>query len=98
LTVKTYFDTKEIKVHTCTVIKKKSELDLQISFKTPVGDIRYYCKARNKKKSNEGDIASAFVEGQLFGLPTAYISTGDVPQKVYDLLDTKYKNLKVLTL
>lgn len=96
--VEGYLNSLKIRIFSAKVIKKGKELDLKVHIPTPVGTMTYFCKARNKKKSNEGDIAQAFVEGQLLGLPTMYISNGDIPKKLEATLNHKYKNLKVLKL
>lgn len=96
--VEGYLNSLRIRITNAKVIKKAKELDLTIQLPTPIGTLTYFCKARNKKKSNEGDIAQAFVEGQLQGLPTVYISNGEIPKKLEANLSSKYKNLKVLKL
>lgn len=91
-----YLNSLSIKIISSSIKKKNKELDLIVSVPSTFGDITYFCKARNKKKSTEGDVAQSFVEGQLLGYPVIYLSFGDVPKKVYSLIDTKYKNLKLI--
>ncbi len=76
----------------------KKEVDFILDVPSPIGTVTYFAKARNKKKSVEGDISTAYVEGQLSGLPVMYISPGDIPKKLESILPEKYKNLKVLKL
>lgn len=96
--VEGYLNSLKMQIKSAKLIKKNKELDLVITVPSAIGTLTYFCKARNKKKSNEGDIAQAFVEGQLIGLPTIYISNGDIPKKLESELNDKYKNLKILKL
>lgn len=93
-----FVNSMNIKVLSLNVIKKKKEIDFILEVPSPVGSVKYFAKARNKKRSNEGDISTAFVEGQLQGLPVMYISPGDLPKKLEGIIAEKYKNLKVLKL
>ena len=94
--IKEYFKSKNIIITSAEIIRKKSELDLIIHIPTPIGIVEYYCKAKSKKKSNEGDLASALLEAQIKRLPGIYISKGDFPKKIEDLINTKFKGIKIL--
>lgn len=96
--IRRFLDSLKIQIITAEVVKKKSECNLFVSVPSSIGELHYYCKGRNKKRSNEGDIAAAFVEGQLRSLPVMYISPGEIPKKLEAVLDKKYKNLRVLKL
>lgn len=95
--IQNFLKSLNIEILSAEVVKKKSECNLIIRIPSQIGNLDYYCKAKNKKRSVEGDIAAAFVEGQLKGLPTVYVSAGDIPKKLSEQLPTKYKNLRVLT-
>ena len=94
--IKNYFESKNINIISSKLIKKEKEFELELEVPSQVGNIKYFCKAKNKKKSNEGDIAQSFVEGLLKNLPTIYISKGDIPKKLDNILSDKYKNLIVI--
>ncbi|MGM5483902.1 MAG: hypothetical protein ACQER9_03225 [Nanobdellota archaeon] len=96
--IKNFFGKRNIEINTIQVIRKSKELDLEILVPSALGKIRYYCKAKSKKTNNEGDIASAFIEGQVKGLPVLYMSKGDLPKKTKNLLKTKYKTVKIIDL
>ncbi len=97
-TVEGYLNSLNIKIKNVTLVKKNKEFDMVVLVPSPIGVLEYFCKARNKKKSAEGDVAQAFVEGQLKNLPSIYISLGDFSKKITDLISLKYKNLKLLKL
>jgi len=91
---KKYFNKQDIKILDTEIIRKNSEIDYIIEVPSQVGKIKYYCKAKVKKKNNEGDIAQAFVKGQMKKLPVLYLTNGDLTKKAKDAIDTEYENLK----
>ncbi len=95
--VKAYFTSNSIMVLESAIVKKNSELDLVVSVPSAVGRLTYYCKAKNKKKSNEGDLASAFVQGQSRKLPTLYLSRGDLVKKASEMLGREFRGIVVKT-
>jgi hypothetical protein len=89
-----FFSEKNITV-TDAVVIKKGEVDCIVHIPSAVGTIDYFCKAKNKKKCTEGEIASAFVAAQLKKLPALFLTTGEVSKKI-KLQD--YANMKLLTM
>ena len=79
----------------CKTIRKKSEIDLIISVPSGVGNIEYFCKAKNKKRINHADLSSAFVQGQLKKLPVLFITTGSLTKKAKEMLGNEFKNIKI---
>jgi len=53
----------------------------------------FYCKARNKKRCNEADLSTAFVQGELRKLPVIFLTTGDLTKKAKELLSKEFKNI-----
>jgi len=68
------------------ITKKRTELELIVRIPTPVGDLTYYCRAKDKKTVNDADISSAFVQGQLRKLPVLVLSTGELAKKAAELV------------
>jgi len=95
--VKGYFASNSIMVLESAIVKKNSELDLVVSVPSAVGRLTYYCKAKNKKKSNEGDLASAYVQGQSRKLPTLYLSRGELVKKASEMLGREFRGIVVKT-
>lgn len=93
--VKVYFVANSIDLIDFTIIKKNSEIDLIIKLPTPVGKISYYCKAKNKKKCNEGDLSSAYVRGESKKLPVLFITNGELTKKTNEALQTEFKTIAV---
>ena len=63
-----------------------------------MGGIQYYCKVKEKKRANDGDIASAFVQAQAQKLPILYIATGDLTKKAKSMLEKEFKHVKLAKL
>jgi Mn-dependent DtxR family transcriptional regulator len=88
-----FFQNNNITVQEQTAIKKKSEYDFLLMLPSPVGQLLYYCKAKNKAKIAESDLSHAFVQGQIKKLPVLFLSTGALTKPAEALL----KELKGLT-
>lgn len=92
--VSSFFSQKAITLSDIIIVKK-GEIDCVVHIPSSVGTIDYYCKAKNKKKCTEGEIANAFIAAQLKKLPALFLTTGEIPKKL-KILD--YPNMKILTM
>lgn len=88
-----FFKENNISVHKADQIRKGSEYEFIISMQTPMGTAEYYCKAKSKKKSTDGDLSQAYLQGQTRRLPTVYLTTGVVAKKSMEKLKTDYKGM-----
>jgi len=93
-----YFAEKRIQVITKDVKRKNSDIEFEITMPTAVGRVDYYCKAKNKKKCSDGDLSSAYLQGQVRKLPVLFITTGDVAKKAKEKLKLDYKGLLLVEL
>lgn len=93
--VKDFFHQKEIVIMESTLIKK-GEMEYLIKVPSAVGNIVYFCKAKQKKKCSEGDIATTFVAAQLKKLPALFLTTGEVPKKLLQKIPEEYPNMKII--
>lgn len=64
----------------------KSEAEFVVQLPSPVGTLRYYCIAKNKKTCTDSDISSAIVQGQLKKLPVLLLTKGELSKKAQELL------------
>lgn len=90
-----FFKEKSIEILQFSVVKK-GEIDCVVAIPSPVGLVQYYCRAKNKKKCTEGEIATAFVAGQMKKLPALLLAPGEFPKKLLATLDKDYPNMKLL--
>ena len=82
---------KNISVRNIDIKRKNSEVDLHLLIPSAVGHIEYYCKAKNKRKVNDSDISTAYVQGQLKKLPAMFLTTGDLTKKAKEMLSKEIK-------
>lgn len=89
-----FFEKNKINVVSSEVLKKNSEIDFVVEIPSIVGNLQYYCKAKNKKRVSDSDLSSAYVKGQFKKLPVLVVSTGDLSAKAQEILA---KELNVIT-
>jgi glucan-binding YG repeat protein len=90
-----YFEKNKINVIGKEIIRKNSEIDFLITLPSAVGILQYYCKAKNKKRINDGDLSSAFVQGQIKKLPVLFLTNGDLTKRAKEMLDKEFKNIAI---
>ncbi|MBI2650386.1 hypothetical protein HYX04_03655 [Candidatus Woesearchaeota archaeon] len=88
-----FFEKNKISVISSDIIKKNSEMDFIVEIPSVVGNLQYYCKARNKKRISDSDLSSAYVKGQFKKLPILVISTGDLSTKAQEALAKELNNI-----
>jgi hypothetical protein len=93
--IKKFFDKNDISLKDAKLIRKGSEYEFVVSLKTPFGETDYFCKAKSKKKCNEGDLSSAYLQGQNKRLPTVFITTGEITKKAKQKASDEYKGLLI---
>lgn len=88
-----FFEKNKINVTNTETIKKNSEIDFVVEIPSAVGNLQYYCKAKNKKRTTDSDLSSAYMKGQLRKLPVLVISTGDLSAKAQVMLANELSNI-----
>ena len=91
--VRFFFERNKIVIRELTTVKKKIEFDFVIEVPSPLGNLIYFCKAKNNKRISNSDLSNAYVQGQLNKLPVVFLSPGELakPAKIF------MKDLKGLT-
>jgi hypothetical protein len=93
--IKNYFEKNNIKVLKQDIIRKNSEADFLVEIPSSVGSLKYYCKAKAKQKCNDGDLSSAFVQGQVKKMPVLFLMSGQLTKKALQMLKTEFNNVTV---
>lgn len=93
LQIMDYFQKNNIKVLEQEVVRKNSEIDFVVLLQSVVGGLRYYCKAKAKKKVGDGDFSSAYVQGELRKLPVLFLSPGEPTKRANEMLNNEFKNI-----
>jgi len=88
-----FFAGNNITVLEQVVLKKRAEYDFVLQLTSPVGQLHYYAKAKNKAKVGEADLSHAYVQGQIKKLPVLFLAPGVLTKPAQELL----KELKGLT-
>lgn len=90
--VHSYFSKNDIEVISQNVIRKNSEADFMVEIPSNVGRLKYYCKAKAKKKCNDGDLSSAYIQGQMKKLPVLFLGN-DLTKKAEKMLSTEFSSM-----
>ena len=88
-----FFERNKINIISSEVIKKNSEIDFVIEIPSVVGNLQYYCKAKNKKRISDSDLSNAYVKGQFKKLPVLVLSNGDLSTKAHEMISKELNNL-----
>ena len=90
-----YFGKNKIEVLEQKVVRKNSEIEFTVGVPSPVGMLSYYCKAKNKKYISDGDLSSAYLQGQAKKLPILFLTTGQLTKKAKEILNLELKGMSV---
>jgi len=93
--INAYFNRNKIEVLEKTALRKNSELDFIIRLPSTVGKLTYFCKAKNKRKINDGDLSSAYIQSQSKKLPVLFLTKGDLTKKAKDMLEKEFRGMSI---
>ncbi|MFT4250558.1 MAG: hypothetical protein ACMXYD_04300 [Candidatus Woesearchaeota archaeon] len=82
--LQTYCETNNIVIKAIEEVRKDQDYELILEVPTAVGKITFFAKAKNKKNSNDGDLASAILKAKTKNLPALYLTTGNVTNKALE--------------
>jgi hypothetical protein len=85
--VSAFFATREITLEE-NLGSTKTEMSAIVSVPSAIGAMRYYCKAKTKKTTTDGDLAAAYLEAQAKALPLLYLAADKLSKKAKDVLPT----------
>tara|TARA_Y100000294_G_C8567813_1_gene341570 strand:- start:3260 stop:4237 length:978 start_codon:yes stop_codon:yes gene_type:complete len=88
-----FFDRNRINVKETNEIKKNSEIDFVAELQTTIGNVKYFCKSKNKKRISDGDLSSAFMQAQSKGLPLLFLSKGELTKKAKEIMEADKNNI-----
>ncbi|MEK6916283.1 MAG: hypothetical protein AABW92_00930 [Nanoarchaeota archaeon] len=92
------FKEKGVEILETEIIRKNTDIEMIVKIPSPVGKLTYFCKIRDKKKSNDKDLSSAYVEGQVRKLPVVYATTGELTKKAVEKLEKEFKTITILNI
>jgi len=88
-----FFEKNKINVISTEIIKKGSEIDFIIEIPSAVGNLQYYCKAKNKKRVSDSDLSNAYIKGQFKKLPVIFLSTGVLSANAQEMIGKELNNV-----
>lgn len=91
-----FFTEKGIVLEQIKPLRKKGDFEAVVLVPTPLGHVRYFCRAKAKKKLNEGDLASVYLTSETQKLPALYIASGTLTKGAQKKLNEELKNMKVI--
>ncbi len=83
-----FFKGKKITIEQKEVLRKNAEMNFLLKVPSVVGNLTYFCKAKNKAKCDEKDLSSAYMEAQIKKLPLLLLYTNEFTKKAQEMLDT----------
>lgn len=69
-------------------IRKNAEIDFIAVVPSVVGNMKYFCKAKNKTKCDEKDLSSAYMQAQMKKLPLLFLYSEELSKKAQEMLDS----------
>lgn len=87
-----FFDENKLSVIEDFPFKKILEKDFIVELQTAIGNIKYFCKYKGKKKINDADLSSALIQAQSKNLPLLFLSNGSLSKKAQEMLSNELKN------
>jgi len=89
-----FFRENEIILETQEILRKNAEINLILKVNSAIGEITYFCKAKNKKSCDEKDLSAAYMESQTKKLPLLLIYTSGLTKKAQEMVDSgQFQNL-----
>jgi hypothetical protein len=88
-----FFAENSISVESQEIVSKNKEFDFVIKIKTPVVELKYFCKVLNKKSVNEADLSKAFVQAQSKKIPAMLLITGKLTKKAKEFFNREVSSL-----
>jgi len=69
-------------------LRKNAELNFLIRIPSLVGETMYFCKAKNKQRCDEKDLAAAYMEAQVKKMPLLFLYTNELNKKAQEMLES----------
>ncbi len=90
-----YFTKNNIVYSGVKQIKKDKDFESIVVIPTAVGNVNYFCKAKNKQKINDADLSLLYAQSQMKKLPILLITTGEPTKKAQELINKEFKNITI---
>ena len=88
-----FFNKSRINIIEKYDIKRITEIDFLIGIQTTIGNLKYFCKSKNKRKISDADLSSAVIQSQSKNLPLLFLTNGILTKKAQEMLNNEFKNI-----
>ena len=91
-----FFTSLKIKIEQKETLRKNAEMNFLLTVPSVVGNITYFCKAKNKSRCDERDLSAAYMEAQSKRLPLLFLYTNELNKKSLELMESgAFENVAV---
>lgn len=84
--IEQFFKHLKIMVEQKETLRKNAELNFLVQVPSVVGSLKYFCKAKQKKRCDEKDLSAAYMEAQIKKLPLLFLYTEELSKKAEEML------------
>lgn len=91
--INTYLIENKIRILEEKALRKNMEYEFIVEIPSNLGDLKYFVKAKNKKKISDSELNMAYASGERKKLPTIFISAGELTKKAEKYLEMHLKGL-----
>ena len=93
--IQDYFNKNKINTIEKNIIRKNSEIIFIVDVPSTVGSLRYFCVAKSKKRINDGDLSSAYIQAQSKKLPVLFLTKGELTKNAKEILEKEFKGMSI---
>ena len=93
--IQNYFNKNKISVTEQKIIRKNAEISFIVEVPSSVGNLRYYCVAKSKKRISDGDLSSAYIQAQSKKLPVLFLTKGELTKNAKEILEKEFKGMSI---
>ncbi len=94
--IELFFKRLKIVIEQKETLRKNAEMNYFVKVPSVVGQMRYFCKAKNKAKCDERDLSAAYMEAQMKKLPLLFLYTDELNKKAQEMMDSgAFENIVV---
>jgi flagellar biosynthesis GTPase FlhF len=91
-----FFISLKITIDQKETLRKNAEMNFLLTVPSVVGNITYFCKAKNKSRCDERDLSAAYMEAQAKRLPLLFLYTNELNKKSLELMESgAFENVAV---
>ena len=93
--IRSYFSKNKISIKNTEIIRKNAEISFIVEVPSSVGNLRYYCVAKSKKRISDGDLSSAYIQAQSKKLPVLFLTKGELTKNAKEILEKEFKGMSI---